>query len=73
MGWSVGGKGGGRGLYAGARSFCGCREWKLNTSAQGVARTRSSTEESGSAFLVDMLYVFAGARLVPCEQKFRQR
>lgn len=65
VGWGRGGgKGGKRGVcMRGARSFCGCREWKVNTSAHGVARTLSSTDESGSAFLVDMFCVFVGAFL----------
>lgn len=62
--------GGGRGLYAGGMKSC---EWKVNTSAYGVARTRSSTDEGGSTFLVDILCVFVRARLVLCEQKFRSR
>lgn len=44
---------------------------RANTSAHGVARTRSSTDEGGSAILVDIFCVFVEARLVPCEQKFQ--
>lgn len=66
--WNGGGAGGGM-------KSCGCREWKVEyiRSWSGVAPTRSSTDEGGSTFLVDMFYVFVGARVSLRTKGFEER